>query len=111
MGAEFAPATRLGRTGDHTVGLQSLLVHTARGWMVLPSDAAHFYANLHKESPFPIIFHVCDMLDDYRKLLKLADSPDHLVPGHDPLVCARCPAWRDGDTEIVRLHEALLKPL
>ena len=51
MGAEFAPATRLGRTGDHTVGLQSLLVHTARGWVVLASGAAHFYANLHKESP------------------------------------------------------------
>ena len=51
MGAEFAPGTRLVRTGGHMVGLQSLLVHTARGWAVLASAAAHFYANLHQESP------------------------------------------------------------
>lgn len=51
MGAEFAPGSRLVRAGGHTVGLQALLVHTARGWVVLASGAAHFYANLHKESP------------------------------------------------------------
>jgi glyoxylase-like metal-dependent hydrolase (beta-lactamase superfamily II) len=79
--------------------------------VVLASDAAHFYANLHKESPFPIIFHVGDMLAGYDKLLKLADTPDHLVPGHDPLVRSRYPAWKDGDTEIVMLHEAPLTPL
>ena len=97
--------------GGHTAGLQAVRVHTRRGWVVLASDAAHYYANLHRESPFPIIFHVGHMLDGYRKLLKLAETPDHLVPGHDPLVRTRYPAWRDGDSEIVMLHEVPRTPL
>ena len=109
--AEFAPGIELIYIGGHTAGLQSVRVHTRRGWVVLASDATHYYANLHKESPFPIVFHVGDMLDGYRKLMKRADSPDHMVPGHDPLVRARYPAWQAGDTEIVMLHEAPLTPL
>jgi hypothetical protein len=32
------------------------------------------------------------MVDGYRKLRALADSPAHLIPGHDPLVMERYPA-------------------
>lgn len=109
--APFAPGIELVAVGGHTMGLQAVRVHTKRGWVVLASDASHYYANLHKESPFPIIFHVGEMLEGYRKLMRLADSPDHLIPGHDPLVRARFPAWEGGDTEIVRLHEAPTAPL
>ncbi|MFN0161067.1 MAG: N-acyl homoserine lactonase family protein [Burkholderiales bacterium] len=109
--APFAPGIELIYIGGHTAGLQAVRVHTKRGWVVLASDATHFYANLHKESPFPIIFHVGHMLDGYRKLMRLAPSPDHLIPGHDPLVRTRFPAWRDGDNEIVMLHEAPHAPL
>ena len=109
--AEFAPGIELIYIGGHTAGLQSVRVHTRRGWVVLASDAAHYYANLHKESPFPIVFHVGDMLDGFRKLMKRADTPDHMVPGHDPLVRARYPAWKAGDSEIVMLHEAPMTPL
>jgi glyoxylase-like metal-dependent hydrolase (beta-lactamase superfamily II) len=109
--ARFAPGIELIHVGGHTAGLQAVRVHTERGWVVLASDASHYYANLHKESPFPIVFHVGDMLEGYRKLLQLADTPDHFVPGHDPLVRARYPAWRDGDSEIVMLHKAPLAPL
>ena len=109
--ADFAPGIQLVYVGGHTAGLQAVRVHTERGWVVLASDAAHFYANIHKESPFPIVFHVGEMLEGYRKLIKLADTPDHLVPGHDPLVRARYPAWKDGDSEIVMLHKAPVSPL
>ena len=107
----FAPGIELIRIGGHTAGLQAVRVHTERGWVVLASDASHFYANLHREAPFPIVFHVGDMLDGYRKLMRLADTPDHMVPGHDPLVRTRYPAWQDGDGEIVMLHKAPLTPL
>jgi len=33
------------------------------------------------------------------------------VPGHDPLVRTRYPAWQEGDNEIVMLHKAPLMPL
>ncbi len=106
-----APGIELMLTGGHTAGLQAVRVHTARGWVVLASDAAHFYENIHRDSPYPIVFHVGDMLDAYRRLLSLASSPDHLVPGHDPLVRQRYPAFGDPAQEIVCLHEPPLRPL
>jgi glyoxylase-like metal-dependent hydrolase (beta-lactamase superfamily II) len=67
-------------------------VWTERGSVVLASDASHLYANMERRSPFPIVFNAGDMLDGFRKLRELADGPDHVVPGHDPLVMDRYPA-------------------
>jgi glyoxylase-like metal-dependent hydrolase (beta-lactamase superfamily II) len=108
---EIAPGIRLVLVGGHTAGLQAVRVRTARGWVVLASDASHFYENIHRESPFPIVFHVGQMLDGYSRLLSLADSPDHLVPGHDPLVLQRYRAWDEPGSDIVCLHEEPLHPL
>lgn len=102
---EIAPGLQLVLIGGHTAGLQSVRVHTARGWMVLASDASHYYENINHESPFPIVFHVGQMLDGYRKLLALADTEDHLVPGHDPLVRQRYPSYGSPALDIVCLHE------
>jgi glyoxylase-like metal-dependent hydrolase (beta-lactamase superfamily II) len=100
----IAPGVELVLVGGHTAGLQAVRVHTARGWVVLASDASHYYDNIQLQSPFPIVFHVGQMLDGYNKLLALADTPDHLVPGHDPLVRLRYPAWGSPDADIVCLH-------
>jgi len=35
---------------------------------------------------------VADTLDSFRKVERLADSPRHIIPGHDPLVMRRYPA-------------------
>lgn len=77
--------------GGHTKGLQAVRVHTERGWVVLASDAAHYYANIEGQRPFPIVFNVADMLDGHRRLMALAGSAAMLVPGHDPEVLARYP--------------------
>jgi glyoxylase-like metal-dependent hydrolase (beta-lactamase superfamily II) len=42
--------------------------------------------------PFPIVWSVADMVDGYAKLRSLAESPAHIIPGHDPLVMQRYPA-------------------
>lgn len=102
--AELADGIQLIHVGGHTQGLQAVRVFTRRGWVVLASDASHFYDNIQQESPFPIVFHVGEMLAGYDKLLRLADSPDHLVPGHDPLVLARYPRHGQAEHEIVALH-------
>lgn len=83
---EIAPNLSLHRIGGHTDGLQCVRVWTARGWVVLASDASHFYANMNEARPFPIVFNVGDMLEGYGTMRRLAESPDHVVPGHDPLV-------------------------
>jgi len=90
--SEIAPGLSVHRVGGHTAGLQVVRVWTRRGWMVLASDAAHLYGNLLRQHPFPVVYHVGDMLDAYRVVRELADSEQHIVPGHDPLVMRRYPA-------------------
>jgi glyoxylase-like metal-dependent hydrolase (beta-lactamase superfamily II) len=90
--AELAPGVSLHLIGGHTMGMQAVRVATRRGWVVLASDASHFYANMEQTRPFPIVWSVADMVDGYRKLRDLAASPAHIIPGHDPLVLERYPA-------------------
>jgi glyoxylase-like metal-dependent hydrolase (beta-lactamase superfamily II) len=101
--AELAPGITLHRVGGHTRGLQVVRVHTQRGWVVLASDAAHFYANWHERRPFPIVDNVAAYLDAFATIEALASSPQHVIPGHDPLVLARYPAARTGLTNAVRV--------
>ena len=82
--------------GGHTMGIQSVRVMTRRGWVVLASDASHFYANMEQVRPFPIIWSVAEMVEGYARLRALAESPAHVIPGHDPLVMQRYPAPEKG---------------
>jgi glyoxylase-like metal-dependent hydrolase (beta-lactamase superfamily II) len=89
---EVAPGVTLHHVGGHTMGLQIVRVATRRGWVVLASDASHYYANMEQGRPYPIIYNVGDMVDGWRRAHALADSPGHVIPGHDPLVLERYPA-------------------
>jgi glyoxylase-like metal-dependent hydrolase (beta-lactamase superfamily II) len=90
--AELAPGVSLHHIGGHTAGLQCVRVHTARGWVVVASDTSHYYEHFEKGRVFSTTFHLGDTLDGYARLHQLADSPKHIVPGHDPLVMQRYPA-------------------
>jgi glyoxylase-like metal-dependent hydrolase (beta-lactamase superfamily II) len=89
---EIAPGVSLHHIGGHTPGVQSVRVHTQRGWVVLASDATHYYEHVEKGRVFPTMFNLGDALEGYDTLRKLAASPRHIIPGHDPLVMARYPA-------------------
>jgi len=109
---QLAPGITLHRLGGHTDGLQCVRVHTARGWVVLASDTAHFYENFVRRRPFSTAFHVGDMFEAFGRLSALATSDDHVVPGHDPLVMARYPALRADLAGIaVRLDASPIAPL
>jgi glyoxylase-like metal-dependent hydrolase (beta-lactamase superfamily II) len=88
---EIAPGITLHRIGGHTAGLQSVRVHTQRGWVVLASDASHYYEHFEKGRCFPTVYNVGETLEGYGILQHLAESPEHIVPGHDPLVMQRYP--------------------
>jgi len=90
--AELAPGLSIHRVGGHTAGLQIVRVHTKRGWVVLASDASHFFENLRDRRPFTVAFHLGDMVDAFATVERLADSADHIVPGHDPEVMRLYPA-------------------
>ena len=101
---DVAPGVRVHRVGGHTDGLQMVSVETARGTVVLASDAAHFYGNLLRELPFPIVFNVGDMARGWRTARRLAGGDaDRVVPGHDPEVLRKYSRW-EGNAEIVCLH-------
>jgi len=56
--AEIAPGISVHLVGGHTMGLQAVRVKTRSGWLVLASDASHFYANMGETRPFPIVWSV-----------------------------------------------------
>ena len=87
--SELTPGLSLHRVGGHTDGLQVVRVHTDVGWIVLASDATHYYENFTAGRPFPIVFDVGAMLEGYETLRRLADAPELVVPGHDPRVLER----------------------
>lgn len=89
---ELLRGLHLYRVGGHSAGLQVLRVWTRRGWVVLSSDASHLYANFEGGRVFPVVYNVQEVLEGYRLLYRLADSPNHIVPGHDPLVMQYYPA-------------------
>ncbi len=99
--SELTPGVSLHHIGGHTMGMQCVRVWTARGWVVLASDAAHFYESMEKRAPFPVVHSVAEMIDGFGKMLGLADSDRHVIPGHDPLVMARYPAPEPGLEGIV----------
>lgn len=94
--ADLAPGLSVHRIGGHTRGLQCVRVFTGRGWLVLASDASHFYEHMEQSRCFPTVFNVGEMIDGYATLRHLADSTDHIIPGHDPLVMRRYPAPSEG---------------
>ncbi|MDF0749578.1 N-acyl homoserine lactonase family protein [Marinobacter sp. 71-i] len=83
---ELAEGLSLHRVGGHTAGMQMVRVWTKRGWVVLASDASHLYANFQSRKAFPAVYHLGELLEGYGAMDRLADSADHIIPGHDPLV-------------------------
>jgi glyoxylase-like metal-dependent hydrolase (beta-lactamase superfamily II) len=97
---ELAPGLSIHHLGGHTPGMQVVRVNTRRGRVVVASDTIHFYENLRTQNPFPILVSTVDYVAAQDVVVALADSSDHVVPGHDPAVLAVYPA---ASPEAVRL--------
>ncbi len=93
---ELTPGVTVHHVGGHTMGLQVVRVRTRRGWVVLAADASHFYANFEEMRAYPTVYNVADMFEGFATLKRLATSPRHVIPGHDPLVLERYPAAKPG---------------
>jgi glyoxylase-like metal-dependent hydrolase (beta-lactamase superfamily II) len=99
--AEIAPGITVHKIGGHSRGLQSVRVMTASGPVVLASDASHYYENFETGKPFPIVVDMEDVLAGYATLKRLAGTARRVVPGHDPLVLQRYPAFNAATQGIV----------
>lgn len=89
---EYAPGISVHLIGGHTPGIQVVRVNTRRGAVVLASDTTHYYENMETGRPFVTTHDAAKVLAGFATLQKLAESPKHIVPGHDPLVMQRYPA-------------------
>jgi glyoxylase-like metal-dependent hydrolase (beta-lactamase superfamily II) len=72
--------------------------------VVLASDTSHYDEHMETGRIFPTAVHVGEMVEGYDKLRALAESPQHVIPGHDPPVMERHPApSKDLEGIVVRL--------
>jgi len=100
---ELLPGVTLHLVGGHTAGSQIARVRTERGMVVLAADAAHYYEEIEKLRPFPTLHDLARMYQGYDTINRLADSPGHVIPGHDPLVVERYPSIEQDTPWIVRV--------
>ncbi|HEX7105323.1 MAG TPA: N-acyl homoserine lactonase family protein [Acidothermaceae bacterium] len=75
--------------GGHTPGMQAVRLRTASRDLVLASDAAHLYANLEAQVPFPVLHDVPTSCVAFERLAGLAEGGATVVPGHDGAVMDR----------------------
>lgn len=80
--------------GGHTVGQEVVRVRTQRGWVVLASDALHYYEEYERTIPFAVAHNVGHMFKSHRRMRELADSDGHIVPAHDLRIVRKYPAPR-----------------
>jgi len=97
---EILPGLRVHKVGGHTAGLQIVSVDTARGPVVLTSDASHFYRNVETRQPVQIITSLPEMLDAFETIDALAGPSKLVVAGHDPQVSER---FKEEEPGIVKI--------
>ncbi len=104
---EVAPGVTAHWVGGHCAGQEILRIHTARGWVVLASDALHYYEEYERGIPFAVAFSIAEMIASHDLIRDLADSDDHVLPAHDPRLLDLYPAAAPGlEGQVLRLDLA-----
>ncbi|MEO1988266.1 MAG: N-acyl homoserine lactonase family protein [Martelella sp.] len=103
--SEIADGVTVHWVGGHCAGQEIVRVRTARGYVVLASDALHYYEEYERGVPFAVVLNSSDMLAAHDVIRALADSDDHVLPAHDPRLAEIYPR-HDGEEHILRLDAA-----
>jgi glyoxylase-like metal-dependent hydrolase (beta-lactamase superfamily II) len=86
---EIVPGVTVHKVGGHTPGMQIVTVNTARGTVVITSDASHLQDHTAAELPSRWVTNVPEMYDAFETINSLASSPELIIPSHDPRTLAR----------------------
>jgi glyoxylase-like metal-dependent hydrolase (beta-lactamase superfamily II) len=101
---QVAPGISVHLVPGHTPGQQVVRIGDNSAPLVLASDALHLGVNLRRRTPFPILTDIAAGFAAFETLLGLAGHSEHrIVPGHDPTVRQRNPAYDARVPDIVRL--------
>ena len=81
-----APGIEMIEVGGHTPGQTMVRVNTSQGWVLLTSDAMHYYEELERDRPFSSVADVVGMYDAFAAIRAMVDGGEvqHVVSGHDP---------------------------
>lgn len=93
---EIAPGVNVHWVGGHCAGQEILCVQTARGPVVLASDALHYYEEYERGVPFAVAFNLSDMIAGHDRIRALAATDAHVLPAHDPRIARIYPQDREG---------------
>src|ERR1700739_4695231 len=93
---QIVPGVTVHHIGGHSKGLQSVRVRTRLGHIALAADASHLYTHIHGDRGVPLTHNCGEVVGGSAPLKKPAPAPQHVVPGHDPLVLKRYPAAKPG---------------
>jgi len=107
----FADGVSVHWVGGHCAGQEIVRVRTARGWVVLASDALHYYEEYERGVPFAVVFNSSDMLAAHDVIRDLADSDEHIVPAHDPRIADLYPTVEKVSPDHVFCLDAVPKKL
>jgi glyoxylase-like metal-dependent hydrolase (beta-lactamase superfamily II) len=88
-GKEILPGITVHTGGKHTFASQYVSVRTRSGTVVIASDNAYLYENLEKRRPISQTLDSVSNLAAQQRMMQLAASPRHIVPGHDMQVYVR----------------------
>ena len=86
-----APGVEMVEVGGHTPGMSMVRVRTAAGWVLLTSDAVHYYEECERAMPFTSVADIVGMYDAFDTIHAMVDAGEvqHVVAGHDPGTLAR----------------------
>jgi glyoxylase-like metal-dependent hydrolase (beta-lactamase superfamily II) len=74
--------------------------------VVLASDVVHFYGNIEQRRPFYITIDMAETLKSYDRLIAMGGGLKNVIPGHDPLILKRYPAWKPETQGLVHKLDA-----
>lgn len=107
---DIAPGVSVHWVGGHCAGQEIVRVNTARGWVVLASDALHYYEEYERSIPFSVAFNLADMIAGHETIRALADSDDHVLPAHDPRIALIYPEANIGPKGAIYRLDLAPKP-
>jgi len=98
---KILPGIELLLAPGHTVGLQAVAVHTAKGEAIVGSDLAHTFASYQTDIPSAIITDLVVWMKSFDKAKAKASSPELLFPGHDLGLMEHYPKVAEDVTRLV----------
>jgi glyoxylase-like metal-dependent hydrolase (beta-lactamase superfamily II) len=85
----------------HTIGLQTVAVHTAKGTAIVASDCLHVHRAFRENNTSILITDLIGWIESYDKLRAKATSIDLVFPGHDLSMATDYPKVAEDVTRLV----------